>query len=438
MSRGQTATPDFCPPQSALRNPSSSVPRFTYTARSPGGQTVEATLDAPSRKDAARLLTARGLQPLRLQETGIGVTARNPGASSDAAPVLGSSRGSIGPDLQLPLLQALSDLIGCGLPAGEAVRLLSLRLQEPRLRRLCIALWEKLSEGLPLSQAMESLPRVFATHTVNLVAASEATGNLREVVQRLIQHQIAQRDMRRLLTAAFAYPVFICTVAIGVILFFIFFLLPRLQTLLHSLGGKLPWATRALVGLSDFILHYGLIVLVGVVLTAVFFWRWRKTPRGRAATDKAVLAVPFAGRFVTAATIHNFSQTLAVLLENGVTTADALRMTERTIANLSLQEAFRDATSRVLEGESLSNSLAKTNHFPPLVIDRLAVGESTGQLAPSLRSIAQSYHEDLARQVRFFTQAVSTGVLLFAFAFVAFIAYAIVSAVFQVSASFRF
>lgn len=421
------------------------MPRFSYTARSASGQTVEATLDAPSRKDAARLLAARGLRPISLSEVG-GAPATTSGARTaatvaDALPALFATRGAksqFNAELQLPFFQALADLIGSGLPAGEAVRLLSQRLQEPQLRALCAALWERLAEGLPLSQAMESLPGAFSTHAVNLIAAGEATGNLREVLTRLIQHYTAQREMRRTLTAALAYPAFICCVALGVILFFIFFLLPRLQTLLNSLGGKLPWATRLLVGLSDFILHYGLIALVGAVLTAVFFWRWRKSAAGRAATDAWLLRAPFAGRFVTAATIHNFSSTLAVLLENGVTTAEALRMTERTIANRSLQAAFRDATSRVLEGESLSSSLAKTACFPPLVIDRLAVGESTGQLAPSLRSIAASYQDDLARQVKLLTQMISTGVLLFAFTFVAFIAYAIVSAVFQVSASFKF
>lgn len=418
------------------------MPRFSYTARSSGGQTVEATLDAPSRKDAARLLAARGLQPVRLSEIGAPVAAAKKAATAtDVLPTLFAERGShraFAEKLQLPFFQSLSDLIGSGLPAGEAVRLLSQRIQEPQLRALCAALWERLSEGLPLSQAMESLPGTFSTHAVNLIAAGEATGNLREVLQRLIQHYTAQREIRRALAAALSYPIFVCTIAVGVILFFIFFLLPRLQTLLSSLGGKMPWATRLLVNLSDFLIRYGVIVLVGALLTAVFFWRWRKSAKGRAATDAWLARSPFAGRFVTAATVQNFASTLAVLLENGVTTAEALRMTERTIANRSLQAAFRDATSRVLEGESLSSSLSKTNCFPPLVIDRLAVGESTGQLAPSLRSIANSYQDDLQRQVNILTQVISTGVLLAAFLFVAFIAYAIVSAVFQVSASFKF
>jgi len=424
------------------------VPRFIYTARSSSGKTVEATLDAPSRKDAARVLAARGLQPLRLQEAAPAPVGRKPASSTasstagtvavNESPAASTSKRAFGPDLQLPFMQALAELIGAGLPAGEALRLLSHRLQEPRLRALCASLWEKLSEGLPLSQAMEAQRGTFTANAVNLIAAGEATGNLREVLQRLIQHYQTQREMKRMMAAALTYPLIVCVVAIIVIILFIFFLMPRLQTLLQSLGGEMPWATRLLVGLSDFLLHYGLIIIVAAVITWVFFWRWRKTERGRNTTDAWALKLPLAGRFVTASTIQNFSSTLAVLLENGITTAEALRMTERTIENRSLQSAFREATGRVLEGESLSQSLAKTNCFPPLVIDRLAVGESTGQLAPSLRSIAQSFQEDLRRQIGFFTQLTSTGVLLGAFGFVAFIAFAIVSAVFQVSASFKF
>lgn len=409
------------------------MPRFAYTARTAAGQPVSDMLDAPTRKDAARLLSARGLQPVSLSEAG----GSSPTPRS-ALPVLSSRSRAFTADLQLPFLQSLSELVGSGLPAGEAVRLLSQRLQEPRQRALCGRLWEKLGEGLPLSLALQTLPAVFPAHTVNLIAAGEATGNLREVLERLIQHHTAQQEMRRLITAALAYPAFICLVALGVVLFFVFFLLPRLQTLLNSLGGELPWSTRLLVGLSDFILHYGLFALIATVLAAIFLWRWRQTDSGRTNSDRWLLRLPIAGRFVTGATIHDFSATLAVLLENGITTAEALRMTERTLANRALRHAFGEATGRVLEGESLSQSLARTGCFPALVIDRLAVGESTGQLAPSLRGIARTYHDELTRQIRTFTQMVSTGVLLFAFAFVAFIAYAIVSAVFQLSASFKF
>ena len=417
-------------------NPNSNMPRFAYTARDQAGQTVRASLDAPARKDAMRVLTARGLLVTDLAEAS---PAGRPSAESSSAQSPASARAvTISSRERLPFLQALSDLIASGMPAGEAVRLLSQRLKEPRLRTLCGGLWEKLGEGLPLSQALATFPAVFDAQTINLVAAGEATGNLKEVLLRLIQHFTEQKELRQKLTAALAYPLFICVVAVCVILFFIFFLMPRLQTLLTSLGGKLPLATQVLIGLSHFLLSYGVLVVIALVLGLGLFWQWRRSEAGRTVTDGWLLRLPFAGLYITNSTVHNFSQTLAVLLENGVTTAEALRMTERTITHRTLRRAFVEATDRVLEGEKLSQSLGRTGCIPDLVLDRLAVGESTGNLAPCLRDIARTYQHELARQLQSFTTVVSSGVLLFAFSFVAFIAYAIVSAVFQVSASFKF
>jgi type II secretory pathway component PulF len=185
-------------------------------------------------------------------------------------------------------------------------------------------------------------------------------------------------------------------------------------------------------------INYGVFALLAIVLAAGSFWRWRHTAAGRARTDAWALRLPIVGSFVTTATVMNFSQTLAVLIENGITTAEALRMTERVIANRTHRQAFGDATARVLEGESLSLALARTGCFPNLVLDRLAVGENTGNVVPSLKEIGRTYQRELSRRLQAFTAIVSTGVLLFAFGFVGFLGYAIFSAVFSLSASFKF
>ncbi|MGA2445537.1 MAG: type II secretion system F family protein [Opitutaceae bacterium] len=423
------------------------MPRFNYTARDRSGQSVSAGLDASSRKEALHVLAARGLTPLRLDESAADIGNRKPESGKKAAavntsPVSGirnpKSPAHLSRAQRLPFLQALSDLTGSGLSAGEAVRLLSQRLQEPALRALCQGLWERLSEGLPLSRAMAEFAAVFDDSTVNLIQAGEATGSLNDVLQRLIQHFTEQRELRQKLLTAMAYPVFICCFAIGVIIFFIFGLLPKIESLLSALGGKLPLATRLLIDTSHFFINYGLLALVGLVLAAVSFWRWRQTEAGRERTDEWVLRLPFAGSFVTTATVMNFSQTLAVLIENGITTAEALRMTERVIANRTHRRAFIEATGRVLEGEGLSLALARTGCFPHLVLDRLAVGENTGNVVPSLKEIARTYQKDLSHRLQVFTSVVSTGVLLFAFSFVGFLGYAIFSAVFSLSASFKF
>jgi type II secretory pathway component PulF len=284
---------------------------------------------------------------------------------------------------------------------------------------------------------MADFPAVFDAATINLIQAGEATGSLNDTLERLIIHLNEQRELRRQLLTALAYPVFMMFVASCVILFFLFFLLPRLQTLLTSLGGELPLSTKLLVGLAQFALHYGPFVAVGLIFGGVAFWRWRQSEAGRAATDAWLLRLPLVGPFIVAQTVLSFSQTLAVLLANGITAADALRMTERQIANRVHRRAFDEATGRVLEGESLSLALTRTNCFPDLVLDRLAVGENTGNVVPSLRDVARSYQKIVTGQLNLFTKVIASGVLLLVFVLVGFIAFAIVAAVFKVSGSFK-
>ncbi len=415
------------------------MPRFAYSVRDAAGRTATDELTAPSRKDALRLLSARGLQPLQLDE--LNASGRPAAAAKDTASPLSFLSGpsdEFSRSSFLPFLQALAELTGSGLSAGEAVRLLAKRLKDRSLRGLSAAVWERLSEGQPLSQAMEQIPNVFDKQTISLVRAAEATGSLNEVLQRLIIHHTEQRELRQKLTTALMYPVFVCVVAFGVILFFILFLMPRLQTLLTSLGSKLPFATQLLVSSAQLLLHYGIIILPLAVFGVLMFWRWRHTEHGKTTTDAWLVRLPVIRRFTIDSALLNFSQTLAVLLQNGINPAEALRLTERTVGNRTVQAALRTATDRVLEGESLSAALARTGYLPDLVIDRLAVGESTGQLAPCLRDIAHNYAATHSRRLHALTTVMSSAVLLFAFAFVGFIAYAIVSAVLQVSASFRF
>lgn len=414
------------------------MPRFAYTARDRSGNTVTADLEAPNRKDALRVLSARGLQVAAVNE----VAASGPRASAKAA----AAAAKAAPQSQirdlrrsecLPFLEALHDLATSGLSAGEAVRLLSIRIKDPKLRALCVGIWEQISEGAALSRAMASYPQVFDPSITNLIQAGEATGSLTDTLARLIAHLQEQREIRRQLLTAMAYPTFMVVVAGGVILFFLFFLMPRLQTLLTSMHGKMPASTSLLIGASEFLLRYGVLILIGAVFAGISFWRWRATEAGRAATDAWMLKLPLIGPFVVARTVLSFSQTLSVLLENGITAAEALRMTEKQIDNRVHRAAFNVATARVLEGEALSAALARTGCFPDLVLDRLSVGENTGNVVPSLKQIAQAYQKLISNQLNMFTRVIASAVLMAVFIFVGFIAYSIVSAVFQVSASFR-
>ncbi len=408
------------------------MPSFAYSARDAAGRDVAGTIEAPSRRDALRLLAARGLQVAAVNETGAAPAAAARAAAPAVLHAVPLTRKQ-----RLPFLEALHDLVTSGMSAGEAVRLLSVRIKDPGLRLLCTGLWERLSEGAPLSRAMAAFPAVFDSSTISLIQAGEATGSLADTLARLIAHLNEQRDLRTQLLTALAYPGLLVVVAGGLVLFFLTFLLPRLQALFTSLHGELPVSTRILVGGAAFALHYGIFFVAAAVLGAVSLWRWRQTEAGREATDAWLLRLPLAGPFAVSQTVLAFSQTLGVLLANGITASEALRMTERQIANRVHRRAFHAATDRVLEGEALSRALARTGCFPDLVLDRLTVGENTGNIVPSLREIARNYQRIISGQLNLFVKVIATVVLLAVFVLVGFIAFAIVSAVFKVSASFK-
>lgn len=426
------------------------MPRFSYTARDRTGATSSATLEAGSRKEALRLLAARGLSPVRIDEESGPARKASPAGTKPVRSAGAEQQMKLPPAARrrpsaqapgrrerLPFLTALEDLTSSGLSAGEAVRLLSIRVKEPRLRALSAGLWERIGEGASLSAAMTGYPDVFEASSINLIQAGEATGSLNDVLKRLISHLTEQRELQRQLASALAYPIFMMVVAGGVILFFLFFLLPRLQTLLSSLGGELPTSTAILVGISDFALRYGVILVVAAVFGVIASWRWYKTEPGRASTDALLLRVPFTAPFAVSQTVLAIAQTLSVLLENGITTAEALKMTARQITNRVHRRAFEDATSRILEGESLSTAWVRTQCFPDLVLDQLAVGENTGNIVPALKKVAASYQARITQQLNLATRVIASTVLLGVFTFVGFIAFAIVSAVFQLSASFN-
>lgn len=417
--------------------------QFRYTARDGRGRSVQGVLEAPSRQEALRRLARQRLSPVAVREAGSApALAADPGksgvASAGAAPAAGEGRFTPRRRFQLPLLSALGELVQAGVSVGDAVRLLSQRLRDPGSRALAARMWTDISEGRSVAGAMRMQPRVFEDFVVHLVEAGEATGNLKEILPRLTEHLEARREIHSKIASAVAYPLFLILVSGGVILFFLYFLLPRIMTLFESLRGELPAATKALVAGSQFLLQWGPMIAGVVIAVVVLFLSWRATAAGRLATDGALLRVPFLGPFLAGGDVLQGCQTLAVLLANGVTTLDALRLAENSLTNRRLRVAFGEARARVAEGTSLSQALAGTGQFPGLVLDMLAIGEQTGNLVPSLRTISANLQRRQQRDTQAFLGTFSTAVLMATFGLVGFIAYAIVQAVFGLSSSFQF
>ena len=414
------------------------MPVFTYKGVDNNGRSVSGELDAAERRAAVQKLTARGIRPIALQSQDRQVaTTQVESMDSDEVEVQSKRRFSWKKQSRsaqtLSFLQKLLVLLTAGLPLGDATRLLSVRLSDPVLKDLSHNLWRKLSEGSTLASAMKEMPDHFADSTIHLVEAGEASGNLPQVLERIVSYMEDSAELKRKIWTGLAYPAFICVVAMGVVALFLFFLLPRIRVMLDSLGGDLAWFTVTLVALADATLKYGPFVVAGLIAAWLGLRQWRKKPQGRAATDRWILRLPVIGNIYLYGNLVQTSNLMATLLGSGVNTTETLRLVERTIPNTVLRGKFAAARKQIQEGVSMATAIKRVRYMPDLAMDVLTVGENTGNLVNSLRDINTIYRRELTQALGALTMGISTGVLLFAFVLVGVIAFAILTSVLQVS-----
>ena len=414
------------------------MPSFTYSAKDLSGESVRGSIDAANRKVALQKLTAQKLRPLSVNETnelrvgkvglfGFSSLFRS-NSSKPKVKVLNRS-------VALPFLTGIREMLNCGIQSADALRMMSTRLSDPQQKLLATNLWDELSQGRSLSEAFRKQPKVFHESVVSLVEAGEATGNLKNVLTRIVESMEEQKAIRGKLVAALSYPCFLILVAIGLVFLFLFSLLPRIEGLLASLGGNLPASTKILIATADGLLNYGWIAAIGIALVVALLVSWRKSPTGRFKFDALLLRIPGAGRIVRDTQILQFTQTLSLLLENGIIMVQALAMAERSLSNYSMRSTFSEARTKVVEGVALSTAFRTTGYFENMALDVFTVGENTGDVVPGLRQMSRQYSEMIDKFVKTLLGFISTGVLLGVFAMVGMIAFGIISAVFQLSSS---
>ena len=414
------------------------MPSFTYSAKDLSGESVRGSIDAANRKVALQKLTAQKLRPLSVNETNE-LRVRKVGLSGFSSLFRSNSSKPkvkvLNRSVALPFLTGIREMLNCGIQSADALRMMSTRLSDPQQKLLATNLWDELSQGRSLSEAFRKQPKVFHESVVSLVEAGEATGNLKNVLTRIVESMEEQKAIRGKLVAALSYPCFLILVAIGLVFLFLFSLLPRIEGLLASLGGNLPTSTKILIATADGLLNYGWIGAIGIALVVALLVSWRKSPAGRFKFDALLLRIPGAGRIARDTQILQFTQTLSLLLENGIIMVQALAMAERSLSNYSMRCTFSEARTKVVEGVALSTAFRSTEYFENMALDVFTVGENTGDVVPGLRQMSRQYSEMIDKFVKTLLGFISTGVLLGVFAMVGMIAFGIISAVFQLSSS---
>lgn len=416
------------------------MPSFSYIALDAANRSRSGTLDAEDRRSAARQLAGRGLRLLSLQAATStntaqhrehvleNVTADTTGSAASsplsvlegAAPKRLSQRRLFGPHRTgWDFVDSFYQLHANGLPMGDSVKLLGQRVNDPALRYLCQSLWRDMSEGATLAGAMSRHPVVFDSATLHLVEAGENTGNLVPVLRKVLDSYELREALRGKIFSSIGYPLGVCAMALGVLSIFVFFLVPRMESIMRNLKGDFPWTVKALMGFSDFLVKGGPFIAVVLAALAWGFVRWRRGEAGRMISDRWLLRLPVAGAVFLHTETVRMTDLLATLLSSGINASDALRLCERPVENRVLRQRLGAGRQMINDGAAFASAFKRHAILPASDVDILAVGENTGSLADTFQSLARRHitalDKSVKRMIRVVTGIVFSGTVALVF-----------------------
>ena len=309
----------------------------------------------------------------------------------------------------------LSVLIDAELPLIQSLGLLAEQQKNKYFARVITEVKEDVEAGAALNQALRKHPKVFDDLYCNLVASGEQSGSLDTMLRRLADYQESMLKLRAKVKQAMIYPTAIVTFAIIVAIFMLWKVIPVFGGIYQELGAQLPGLTAAVLGLSNFVSRYILLIVAIIIGLVVLYRQWHKTPAGREVVDRIKLKLPVMGNLSQKISLSRFTRTLSTLIGGGVPMLESLKISSTTTDNVIIERQVLNARQMVSEGKSLNDSLkqAGQGQFPAMMIQMVNVGESTGTLDEMLGKLANFFDDEVDNSVSALLSALEPLVLIF-------------------------
>ena len=289
-------------------------------------------------------------------------------------------------------------MVSAGVPLLRALNTLTEQSENKTMQEVLRAVTKDVQSGTALGDAFAKHPNAFSDVYVNMVRAGEAGGILDDILKRLAVQQEKNDSIKKKVKSAMTYPIILVVITIGAFFGLMFFVIPQIGKILLDLGGpdaELPMITQVMLGISNFMVQrWYIIIAVSVIL--IFGGRaYLKTKKGKRQFHYLVLKAPILGTVTKKVAVARFARTFSSLIGAGVNMLETLRVTGNSIGNEAFKEELEKGASAVTAGQQLSQALSKSNLFPGIVPQMLAVGEETGKTADILIKVADFYEEEV-------------------------------------------
>ena len=362
------------------------MPGYQYTAYDIDGREQRGVLESDSPRLARAQLRDQGLFPFNVTL----IEAANDTGIKDK-----SRRIKLNTDDLARITRQLSTLLGAGLTIEQTFNALIEQAETESERQLLARLRGAVLEGQSLGGALAAYPDTFSDLYRTLISAGEASGKLPEVLARLADHVESQQAIRQKFVVAMIYPAIVMLVCALVVTGLMIYVVPQVVGVFESTKQTLPWITRALLGFSRFLQATGVVWIALAVIGFLVARSALKKESLRRKWHAWLLTLPIVGRLIRAQQSSQLAATLSILVGSGIPVLNALNAGVGVVSNLPMRDAIERATNAVREGAGLSQSLAQSKQFPPVMVHLIASGEASGRLPQTLATAAYQQQRDL-------------------------------------------
>ncbi len=336
---------------------------------------------------------------------------------------------------QVIFFKRLGMMLHADMPITSALQLIAVETKNQQVRKLLQTVARDVSAGISLSVALQTSGSNFASYSINIIAIGEVSGTLAKNLEYLAVELKKKHDLRAQILGSLVYPAIVFIATIGITIFLLVYIFPKIVPIFLSLKTDLPFSTRVLMEVSDWLLRYGWLLLASSVLLLGLLPVMLQVPVVRRGVDFGLLQLPIFGRLCQYYNLATILRTLGLLLQNGVRINEALGIVAQSTENVVYKKALHTTCTRVIIGKTLASSYQEYPQlWPVLVVQMVQAGEATGTLASTCGYLSEMYESDSRDAMRIMTVLLEPLLMLFMGLCVGFIAVSIITPIYGITA----
>jgi type IV pilus assembly protein PilC len=294
------------------------------------------------------------------------------------------------------LSRQVATLFEAQVSALKVFRLLSSESTNIQLGKELSEVSDDLQSGSPISTSLSKHPKIFSEFYINMVRAGEESGKLDKTFSYLADYLDRTYEVVMKVRNALVYPIFVITTFVVVMVLMLTMVIPRLSSVLSESGQDIPVYTKIVISLSNFIINYGVFILILLFIGAFFLWRFTKTEKGKISLAELQLSIPFVGDLYKKLYLSRVSDNLSTMLGSGIQMVRAIEITATVVGNSLYEIVLNDVVEKIKGGTQLSEALEDHKDvFPGVLVQMIKVGEETGELGNILETLAKFYRREV-------------------------------------------